>query len=239
MEILHKIKWKIKKILWSFNIDIVKKKKNFDDIYKIKIKNKPIIFDVGANNGQTIQRFLSIFSKPIIHSFEPINDCCTVISKLYKSNNIFINNLALGKKLSKRIFYINKSNVTSSFIKISEKFKFKKLYQPKKIIKTNVVTIDNYMKLNNIKKIDILKIDTQGSELEVLKGANKAFKNKIIKFIELEVIINSYYKNNCKLFEIDHLMSKKKFDLYYIDEFNYDKNYKITQFDLLYINTQI
>ncbi len=42
------------------------------------------------------------------------------------------------------------------------------------------------MKLNNIKKIDILKIDTQGSELDILLGANKAFKNKIIKFIELE-----------------------------------------------------
>ncbi len=106
MEILHKIKWKIKKILWSFNIDIVKKKKNFDNIYKIKIKNKPIIFDVGANNGQSIKRFLSIFSKPIIHSFEPINDCYTLISKLYKSNNIINNNNILKKKLSKKIFYI-------------------------------------------------------------------------------------------------------------------------------------
>jgi hypothetical protein len=75
--------------------------------------------------------------------------------------------------------------------------------------------------------------------LEVLKGANKAFKNKIIRFIELEIIINSYYKNNCKLYEIDHVMSKKKFNLYYIDEFYYDKKFKITQFDLLYINTQI
>ena len=239
MEFFHKIKWVIKKILWLFNIDILKKKKNFDDIYKIKIKNKPIIFDVGANNGQTIKRFLSIFSKPIIHSFEPISNCCLLISKLYKSNNIFINNFALGKKLSKKIFYINKSDVTSSFFKIKEKFKSKKLLQPKKIFKTNIETLDNYIKFNNIKKIDILKIDTQGYELEVLKGANKAFKNKIIRFIELEIIINSYYKNNCKLYEIDHLMSKKKFDLYYIDEFNYDKKYKITQFDLLYINTQI
>lgn len=239
MEFFHKIKWVIKKILWLFNIDILKKKKNFDDIYKIKIKNKPIIFDVGANNGQTIKRFLSIFSKPIIHSFEPISNCCFLISKLYKSNNIFINNFALGKKLSKKIFYINKSDVTSSFFKIKEKFKSKKLLQPKKIFKTNIETLDNYIKFNNIKKIDILKIDTQGYELEVLKGANKAFKNKIIRFIELEIIINSYYKNNCKLYEIDYLMSKKKFDLYYIDEFNYDKKYKITQFDLLYINTQI
>jgi hypothetical protein len=34
-------------------------------------------------------------------------------------------------------------------------------------------------------------------------------------------------------------MSKKKFNLYYIDELYYDKKFKITQFDLLYINTQI
>jgi FkbM family methyltransferase len=239
MQFLYKIKWKIKKFFWFFNIDIIKKKKNFDDIYKIKVKKKPIIFDVGANNGQTIQRFVSIFIGPIIHSFEPIKDCCDLISKNYQSKNIFINNHALGKRISKKIFYINQSNVTSSFLKVNNKYKFKKSYKQKKIIKTNVITLDNYIKLNNIKKIDILKIDTQGSELEVLKGANNAFKNKIIKFIELEIIVNSFYKHQCKLYEIDHLMSQKKFNLYYIDEFNYDKEFKITQFDLLYINTRI
>ena len=47
---------------------------NFDEIYnKIFSKNKKIvIFDIGANKGQSIERFKKIFPNCIIHAFEPI-----------------------------------------------------------------------------------------------------------------------------------------------------------------------
>ena len=45
---------------------------NFDDLLEDKISNNPIIFDVGGNKGQSIEKYLKIFDKPIIHSFEPI-----------------------------------------------------------------------------------------------------------------------------------------------------------------------
>ena len=44
----------------------------FDQIYK-KIKSNPIIFDIGANQGQSIERFKKIFNNPIIHAFEPVD----------------------------------------------------------------------------------------------------------------------------------------------------------------------
>ena len=45
----------------------------FDKIYQKIIKNdKPIIFDIGANKGQSIERFLKINENSLIHSFEPI-----------------------------------------------------------------------------------------------------------------------------------------------------------------------
>ena len=44
----------------------------FDDINKIQIeKTNPIIFDVGANEGQSIERFQNLFPESFIHSFEP------------------------------------------------------------------------------------------------------------------------------------------------------------------------
>jgi len=57
----------IKKILRNFNIDIkrihpeLKNSLSFDEIYIKKIKQTPIIFDVGANQGQSIKRFKKCF----------------------------------------------------------------------------------------------------------------------------------------------------------------------------------
>ena len=70
----------VKKIFFFFGFILKKTHKNqqfpitFDEIYKkIFSKNKKIlIFDVGANKGQSIERFINIFPNCIVHAFEPI-----------------------------------------------------------------------------------------------------------------------------------------------------------------------
>ncbi len=71
------LKKNIRKILEFFGVEVRLKPKfskvlNFNDIYKLKIENnEPIIIDVGANRGQSIERFLKIFKSPKIFAFEP------------------------------------------------------------------------------------------------------------------------------------------------------------------------
>lgn len=214
--------------------EIIKARKTFNQTYMDNIKN-PIIFDVGANEGQSIERFKSIFPKSIIHSFEPIKECYEKIIKIYDKKNIFINNYALGDKDCERFFYINKNTYTSSFFKINNKYK--ELVNSDGInmsVKKKISTIDGYLALHKIKKIDILKIDTQGYELNILKGAKKSLKNKI-KFIELELILADYYKKKVKFYEIDKLLSENNFILYDMGNISYDKNKQLVWFDLLYL----
>ena len=81
------------------------KRKNFlklfrtldETILSLINKQDPIIFDVGAHNGETIQRFNKIFKSPIFHCFEPQKDCFENLKK-FKSKNVFLNNFALGEK---------------------------------------------------------------------------------------------------------------------------------------------
>ena len=55
---------------------INKKFKHLDHLYKILIPNKnPIIFDVGANIGQSIRLFKNHFPSSQIYAFEPIPEC--------------------------------------------------------------------------------------------------------------------------------------------------------------------
>ena len=84
-----------------------------------------------------------------------------------------------------------------------------------KKIKLESITLDTFVKVSeiNISLYDTLIIDTQGSELLVLKGAKKLLKN--IKYIKSEVADFESYKGCCKLNDIDEFLTQKGFRLIY------------------------
>ena len=90
--------------------------------------------------------------------------------------------------------------------------------------------------LLKIKKIDILKIDTQGHELDVLKGAKNSLKNNIFHFIEVEIILCDYYIKKVNLYEIDRIMYENNFSVFDLQGFCYDQKNQIKWFDILYVN---
>ena len=77
---------------------------SFDEIYqKFFNKNKVIVFDVGANKGQSIDRFTKLFKEKKIHSFEPIKFEFLNLKKKYsKYQHVNLNNHALGEKTEKK-----------------------------------------------------------------------------------------------------------------------------------------
>ena len=88
------------------------------------------------------------------------------------------------------------------------------------VVQIKTSTLDNIVKKNNIPSIDILKIDTQGHEIEVLEGSEDMLASGKIKVIISECIFDDVYelkrdiapnllrilyKNNFRLFDISHI----------------------------------
>ena len=64
-----------------------------------------MIFDVGANQGQSISRFDKLFNSKEIYSFEPIESEYLKMRDKYQNNKfVKINNYALGEKIEKKSF---------------------------------------------------------------------------------------------------------------------------------------
>ena len=187
-------------------------------LIKLNIKSA---FDVGSHEGETLDYFLKIKKLNKIHSFEPQSLIFKKLVKKFKTNKkIILNNVALSNKTQKKKMFINLLTATSSFTKVNSnsdwlKIKNKIINQKnsrKKTIILKTSSIDTYVKKRNINKIDLLKIDTEGHELQVLQGAINSIKKKKIKYVLIELHFSNMYKHYSR-FNIEKYLKDNNFYL--------------------------
>ena len=161
------------------------------------------IIDVGAHKGEFAQNALKIQGVNKVISFEPQKKIFEILKQKFKDNNkIILNNLALSEKVEKKMMKINKMTATSTLNhemnNNSLYFKFKSflLYQKNSIIseeEINTTTFDVFFNKEIFAKDTLLKIDTEGYELHVLKGSTQKIKE--IKYVLIENQFSNMYKN--------------------------------------------
>jgi len=161
----------------------------------LKFKSEPkIVFDVGAYKGQ----FGNSFKKSEVFFFEPNKEFFKNLKK-NKKDKYF--NLGIGEQISKKSFYIMPNASSSSFNKptlgnnLKTFFFFKILNEKYKKVNVKIYPLNFFFKKYNLKKIDILKIDTEGFEKSVLKGISKINFKKINYIIVEKQLDKKLYKN--------------------------------------------
>lgn len=196
------------------------------------------IFDVGAFNG--LDGLILALKNPnvMVHAFEANPDLIKVIKtnkdkiekyKKIKINNYKIINNAVSDQNSNLIFNIAKNPTVSSLKEFSKNIdKTWPGYREThctvvKKIEVKGITLEKYCIDNEIKKINFLHIDTQGSDLQVLKGLKS--KLDIVEKGALEAAVNkenSLYENNHTINETEKYLIINNFEISKIE--NLDKN---------------
>jgi FkbM family methyltransferase len=183
--------------------------------------NLKVAFDIGAYEGETLEYLLKIKSIDKIYSFEPqILSYNKMIKKYDFNNRIILNNLALSNNSEDKVFFINTLTSTSSFSHLDDNSLWLKIkniiLNEKNSIKNSIIlktsTIDSYVNENDIDKIDLLKIDTEGHEFQVLMGAKKTINENKIGYILIEIHSSKMYKNYSKS-KIEEFLKKNNFTL--------------------------
>lgn len=141
----------------------------------------PIVFDVGSNKGGWADILINNVKE--MHLFEP-NDrllIYTMVKYDYLKNVQYINK-AVTSKPNETIDFYYFTNENNGLSAIYDNPKWD--YLPKQKKKVETISLDYYWK--SATPIDFVKIDVEGMESEVLKGAAGLLKNKQIKFIQVE-----------------------------------------------------
>jgi FkbM family methyltransferase len=199
------------------------------------------ILDVGANEGQFAEKHLKYDYNGRVISFEPIK---SVFDKLEKKSSTYKNweckNYALGNTDGTTTINISENTESSSMLDINEihveaapKAKFVKT-ETIKIYKLDTVFDDLIHKKENV----FLKLDAQGFEMNILKGASQSL-HKIIG-LQIELSLVEMYKNEVLFEEMIAFLKDKGFVLYGVEPgFINVKTGRLLQMDGIFFREKI
>jgi FkbM family methyltransferase len=198
-------------------------------------EREPVIFDVGANIGQSIESFLQIRRKAKIHAFEPSQETFGELSEKYRgTSSLFLNNVALGSVAGTAEFVENTEPTMSSFLQPGAATWWGEVKQR---VEVKVRTVDDYCDENGVDYIDILKLDTQGFDLEVMRGAGRLLAAQRIHLIYVEIIFSKMYRDLPRVDQIFGFLADRGFVLVSFYDFHY-QNELVSWGDALFVNPQ-
>ena len=237
-----------KLVLFFINIfDFFHKKKIINFIKKnLNLNDFNLLIDVGGHHGETIDLFcknfkivklISIEASP--KNFEVLKSKVKILKKIFFDTTILIEQLTLGnqnKLVNIKQFEESSSSTIKEIDKNSsyykKKFRLLNFFKKKEVFKeieTKLTKLNDYLIKNNINEVDFLKIDTEGSEFDILCGLENSIKK--VKVIYFEHHYDLMIKKKYKFSDINNLLLNN----------NFKKVFKIKMpfrkvFEYIYIN---
>ncbi len=175
----------LKRLVELFGYELINSKKQpalFPHLLRVfKQCEVDIVLDVGANLGQFAKDLRKRGFKGVIHSFEPVSSSFKILEQASKyDKNWHVHNLALGDKNTSKDIYVSSASELSSFLKANTFGAGRLEGMPQTHMeRVQIITLDHFLASNkpNQQTPNIfLKMDTQGYDLNVFKGAQKSLR---------------------------------------------------------------
>jgi FkbM family methyltransferase len=227
----------------------IKKVKEFGedlstDLAKLlKHVSVPVIFDVGANVGQSAKLFRGLWPNAIIYSFEPLPEAFAKLQREASVNtNWKVHQIALANDTGRERFFVHPFSVLSSLLPLAKECPEKEWLDSleragKREIEVETITLDQFCRQAAVQKIDLLKLDVQGAEHLVLQGAIRALERKEIGFILSEINIAPLYRGQTKFHDLCRFLDEYGYAFNGLYRSRFDMHHRLGWFDALFRQT--
>lgn len=140
-----------------------------------------VVFDVGAHDGAYLEAAREVVNGRLkAFSFEPQDACFEILRARYESDpRVSLHKTAVSKKAGvAKLFFAEPGESFASLCRRND--------TQTNAQEVRVTTVDQFCEANGVDRIQFLKIDTEGQEMEVLQGASQMIRGGRIDFIQFE-----------------------------------------------------
>ncbi len=203
---------------------------------------EPVIFDIGAHVGEVTRTYRGLFPQATIHSFEPFPDSFEALSKSTEQDSrILSHRIAMADKSGTATFNANVSPSTSSLLPTDQRgssYFGEGLFDTVSQIEVATTTVDDFCHEQGISHIDIMKMDVQGAEFSVLRGATDMLERGAVSLIYTELIMVPNYVGQHRLHEYLSFLDMYGYEL--LDFFNpYRRDHKLIESDVIFVGPDL
>jgi FkbM family methyltransferase len=164
------------------------------------------VLDVGAHVGATIAQFTDAYPAVTVHAFEPASDNLTILRQRFAPDpRVRIHAIALSSTNQDGILHLKRNTSTHSLIPLGECIGSEPV---------QIATMDTFCERERLQAVSYCKIDTEGGDLEVLRGASALLSAQRIDFVQVETSMRHDTKYFAPLWEIDGFLNEKRYELF-------------------------
>jgi len=174
-------------------------------VREVLAKSAPTVcIDVGANVGH-YSELLLLGTKSHVISFEPLPQPFEQLRsrmRAYGDRSVVVNK-GVGETTCRRVMHYNAAaSVHASFSVEVSRVPFVKNHES---LVVDMVTLDDYLQGSRHEEVSFIKIDTEGYEGEVLKGAASSVRRYCPRFIQIEFNRHQLFRDRSLLWFADQL----------------------------------
>jgi FkbM family methyltransferase len=211
----------------------------FDEQQRLLGKQQPsVIFDVGGHYGETVHEYRRRFPAATIYSFEPFPESFVLLEQASKRyQDVHATQAALSDKNGEAEFSVNENSATNSLLAVSGDAPkhWRGLVETRGATRVPTVTLDSYCASRGIDSIDILKLDVQGGEPLVLRGAERMLGRGAIRLVYVEIITVPCYAEQLQLDQCLSMMRKYGFSFHNFYDLHSSQSGQLKQCDAIFI----
>ena len=203
----------------------------------------PVILDVGANVGQTLERYARILPNARIHSIEPFPDSFQRLRETaIAMPSAMAYQMALGEEDGEADFHVNQVYHTRNSLLTrpdSGRRYYREGSELPDTVRVNVVTLDEFCARAGIDRVHLLKLDVQGAELQVLRGGRRLLGTNAVDLIFTEVMFVPHYEHGPLFDDIHAALSNHGYSLYGLYDLILASNGQLRYANALYLSAGV
>ena len=210
-------------------------------LLRATIGERPVFVDAGANRGDFTALLLQDFPAGTVHAVEPDPQLCAALAERFSGNNVRIWGAALHEREGTIDLHVHANPGTSSVLArpADARRYFDSADRVVATLPVRAVTLDRLAEEAGIGHIDLLKMDTQGAELSIIRGARRLLQAAAIDVIYTEFFLVPHYEGAALLHELWAPLAAHGYVMYDLFKGPYGRNGQLRFGDAIFVGPKV